>query len=246
MVEVERPCHALHVARLEQKYAGHGIVVQPVLQRGFIGAQERPESAASRSPQRKASRMVIHVHLRERVLSIQCGEGKQRVFWLAVNAVQRYLTDLGSYSHVFSAEMTPKAVVSESLEFICKTGRICDKLKDSDHVWVDVGDEKPISSVNSRAFGNKKILEGDECVACPRRPASSLSDQPAAPVPRPYSPIACRARLRKRSRGSERAHLCRSNLAPTFWPPCVHPYHYSTNSPPLSPSPLLTSGRPQP
>jgi len=148
------------VARLEQDYAGHGIVVQPVLQRGFIGVSERP--AAPPSDSGSAQRMVIHVHLREKVMPIQCGEGKQRVFWLAITTVQRYLTDMASYGNTFSAELTPKRILSESLECISSTGRIRDELKNGEHVWVDVGDDVAISRVRSRPFTSEKILDGDE------------------------------------------------------------------------------------
>ena len=54
--------------------------------------------------------MLLHVHLREKVLLIQVAEGKQCVFWLYVLAVQRYVVEPDSYSSPFSEELTPKCV----------------------------------------------------------------------------------------------------------------------------------------
>ena len=94
---MERPTSALNI---RQRYEGHGVAVPPPLDRGFPEAPARPLSAASKSeataadsaePRRKKKvpAFVIHVHLREKVVDINAGEGKQRVFWLAVIAVQR-------------------------------------------------------------------------------------------------------------------------------------------------------------
>jgi len=139
---VDQPSHKLTLARLEQDFHGHGLAVQPALQRGFRSAAQRPPAEAAASEVAAARRhptMVVHVHLREKVMEVQCGEGSQRVFWLAVTATQRYLVDAASYSREYSAELTPKGVISAAFEYIAKTGRICDELSHGEHVWIDVG-----------------------------------------------------------------------------------------------------------
>jgi len=85
-------------------------------------------------------------------MPISVGEGKQCIYWLAVNAVQRYVMDENSYTRTFSEELTPKAVLDTQLLQIDNKARIKDELQDGAHVWVDVGDGVPISEVNSRPF----------------------------------------------------------------------------------------------
>jgi len=154
----ERPSSALQI---RQRYEGHGIAVPPPLDRGFPDAPTRPPSAAAQRGEaasegerrkKKVPAFVIHVHLREKVVDINAGEGKQRIFWLAVTAVQRYLADPDSYSRAFSEELTPKGVLSANLEWIDNRALIKDELANDDHVWVDVGDGMPISDVQSRPF----------------------------------------------------------------------------------------------
>jgi len=41
---------------------------------------------------------------------------RRQVFWLAVNAVQRYVLDHKSYTHAFSDELTPRGVLAEDLQ----------------------------------------------------------------------------------------------------------------------------------
>lgn len=50
----------------------------------------------------------IHVHLREKTVEINAGTGGQRVFWLGVTGVQRYLVEPDSYTRPYSEELTPK------------------------------------------------------------------------------------------------------------------------------------------
>ena len=93
---------------------------------------------------------VIHVHLREKILSVNVGEGSQCIYWLGITAVQRYLRQPDSYSSPFSQELTPKHIISEEGERLDNNARVRDELKPDDHTWVDVGDGVPLSDVKSR------------------------------------------------------------------------------------------------
>ena len=95
--------------------------------------------------------ITVSSALTSQVIPISAGEGNQCVFWLAINAVQRYLLDHNSYSRRFSEELTPKGVLTSDLEWLDNHSTIRNELADGDHVWVDVGDGIPISEVQSRA-----------------------------------------------------------------------------------------------
>lgn len=159
------------LARLAQSYEGHGFVVPP--QGDFPGPPRSSVDPAAASEAEGGGRsldetlgephgrITVHAHLRERVIPIYTGSGRQQVFWLATVATQRYLSDLGSYSKPFSRELTPRAVLrlppgdtapgpSEAREYISNQSRIADELCDGAHVWIEVGDGKPNSGVGSR------------------------------------------------------------------------------------------------
>eukprot|EP00965_Chrysotila_dentata_P012246 402305-Pleurochrysis_carterae.AAC.1 len=147
-------------AVIKQSYEGHGVAIPPPLDQGFPATSLRPKTEVKKdasSSRRKRSQqrpkvLLIHVHLRDKVMPISVGEGKQCIYWLAVNAVQRYVMDENSYTRTFSEELTPKAVLDTQLLQIDNKARIKDELQDGAHVWVDVGDGVPISEVNSRPF----------------------------------------------------------------------------------------------
>jgi len=120
-----------------------------------MSAAKSPDGrGSSRSSRKKQPAYVVHVHLREKVIDVNAGAGNQQVFWLAVNAVQRYVLDHKSYTHAFSDELTPRGVLSEDLQWLPNNGTIRDELSSGDHVWIDVGDGVPISDVRSRPFGS--------------------------------------------------------------------------------------------
>ena len=165
-----RPASA---SRIKQHYEGHGVVIPPPLHRGFPTATARPPSAPAEPEQRTRARqqtkrpqLVVHVHLREKVIDINIGYGSQRVYWLALTACQRYLQvpsvptrpppqrsfgslvmscavclqDFDTYQHEFGGELTPKGVVTAECELLDNRACIRDELHAGDHVWVDVGD----------------------------------------------------------------------------------------------------------
>ena len=95
--EQERPSSS---HRIRQTYTGHGVAVPPPLDLGFAEGVPRPPSAPAGPPPpdeaaasalaaavapsgRKSKkkpppkRLLLHVHLREKVLPIQVAEGKQ-------------------------------------------------------------------------------------------------------------------------------------------------------------------------
>ena len=172
----------ISAAGIRQEFEGHGVAVPPTLVRGYMDGPTRPASAApasrgeqegagaaapataarSRRSRKPARRLLIHVHLREKVLPISAGEGKQCVFWLGIQGVQRYVTDPDSYTRPYSEELTPRGVLAEDGSWIDTTARIADELQDGDHVWVDVGDGKPLSEVLSRTFAAPKYQPAQE------------------------------------------------------------------------------------
>jgi len=120
----------------------------------------RPQSAAvgqgiatmeaKNRRRKKGSAFILHVHVRDKIMSINVGEGNQVVYWLGVTAVQRYVRLPDSYSAPFSQELTPKAVISETGEPLDNNSRVKDEFTSGMHAWVDVGDGIALSVINSR------------------------------------------------------------------------------------------------
>ena len=104
---------------------------------------------------------TIHAHVREKIITINAGAGNQCIYWLGASAVNRFLSQPFSYTSNFSQELTAKAVISEEGEHLERSARICTELSDGEHVWIDVGDGKPLSHVRSRTFPDRRILEPD-------------------------------------------------------------------------------------
>lgn len=76
--------------------------------------------------------MRIFVHIREKTVALQCGEGQQNVLWLGNAAMVFY------YDVVSERRGTPIAVRKESGATCDPNARVCDVLKDDQHVFVEV------------------------------------------------------------------------------------------------------------
>lgn len=168
-----RPTSA--VARLNQEYEGHGLLAQSPCDRGYHLNSTRPASSVGEKNAYGAEAqgkgkigeqtcIRIHVHVREKVMTINAGAGTQCVYWLGATAVHRYLSQPHAYTTNFSHEMTAKAILAEDGAQLVSEARVADELDDGDHVWVHVGDGSPISQVQSRSFPDRGLFEpgGDE------------------------------------------------------------------------------------
>lgn len=76
--------------------------------------------------------MRIFVHVRERTIALQCGDGEQSVIWLA-NAAMVFYNDA-----VKTRRGTPIAVRKESGTVCDPNARVCDVFKDEQHVFAEV------------------------------------------------------------------------------------------------------------
>ena len=168
-----RPSSA--VPRINQEYEGHGLVAQSPCDRGYRLNSSRPASAVGekkpngaevkgKGKMEERTCIRIHVHVREKVMTINAGAGTQCVYWLGATAVHRYLSQPHAYTTNFSHEMTAKAVLAEDGAQLVSTARVADELEDGDHVWIHVGDGSVISRVQSRSFPDRGLFEppGDE------------------------------------------------------------------------------------
>ena len=152
-----------------QDFEGHGCIIPQPLERGFVPSAprlpSRPTTAASESGEassqqgspskrsgrrKKAAAFIVHVHLRDKILSVNVGEGAQCIYWLGLTAVQRYVRQPDSYSSPFSQELTPKRVISDEGQPLDNNARVRDEFNPEDHCWIDVGDGVPLSTVKSR------------------------------------------------------------------------------------------------
>ncbi|KNC49562.1 uncharacterized protein AMSG_05598 [Thecamonas trahens ATCC 50062] len=91
--------------------------------------------------------MRINVHVREKTIAVQCGDGIQAVIWLARVGVCRfdasYGEELGQPVGVRledGVRLDPAAIVAETLE-------------DDGHVWVVLADDVQPSGAPSPATG---------------------------------------------------------------------------------------------
>ena len=138
-----RPASA--APKIIQDFEGHGAVVPQPLDRGFVAMASRPPSrppsrpqsasaigappAAEPEPRRRrknAKAFLVHAHVRDKILSINVGEGNQVIYWLGVTAVQRYVRMPDSYSSHFSQELTAKAVISEEGDPLDNNARVAE------------------------------------------------------------------------------------------------------------------------
>lgn len=74
--------------------------------------------------------MRIEVYIRDKVVSISCGVGAQKIRWLAEAATLRY----DSNGMLSTGE--PKTVKLEDGNVLNMNDRICDRLVDNSRVWV--------------------------------------------------------------------------------------------------------------
>lgn len=179
MVRVPAPVRpATAGPRINQEFEGHGLLAPAPCDRGFRRDIERPASSVGERTRAAAAALeaeggrsrkgkkgsgvptvTIFAHVREKTISVPCGVGAQKVYWLGATAVHRYLTQPHSYSAAFSRELTPKAVIAEDGAQLPRAAHVCDELNDGDHVWIDVGDGTPISRVMSRSFPDRMLFE---------------------------------------------------------------------------------------
>ena len=71
----------------------------------------------------------IHVHVREKVMTINAGAGTQCVYWLGATAVHRYLSQPHAYTTNFSHEMTAKAILAEDGAQLVSEARVADTIQ---------------------------------------------------------------------------------------------------------------------
>ena len=74
--------------------------------------------------------MRIEVYIRDKVISISCGVGAQKIKWLADAASLRY----DNNSMLSTGE--PKSVKIEDGSLLNMNDRICDRLVDNSRIWL--------------------------------------------------------------------------------------------------------------
>ena len=81
--------------RLRQDFEGHGVEAPQPFNRGFVRLPPRPTTAATERPSSAADdgkrgrrrrdpkpAFMVHVHVRDKVLSVNVGDGGQAMYWL--------------------------------------------------------------------------------------------------------------------------------------------------------------------
>ena len=76
------------------------------------------------------SSMRVHLHLRDKTIAVECGDGQQCVRWLASVAVARYDDQFGK------SLGTPTAVQKEGGVTCDMNERVCDVLENNQHVFI--------------------------------------------------------------------------------------------------------------
>lgn len=87
--------------------------------------------------------MRVRVHVREQVLTVECGEGQQRIKWLAMTSLHRYETDIGgvqSHKHVATGLSTADGQTLPSNKIINRV------LEDMSDVYVRVQEDDKIAA----------------------------------------------------------------------------------------------------
>eukprot|EP01112_Ceratiomyxa_fruticulosa_P008158 TRINITY_DN2109_c0_g2_i7.p1 TRINITY_DN2109_c0_g2~~TRINITY_DN2109_c0_g2_i7.p1 ORF type:complete len:105 (+),score=18.68 TRINITY_DN2109_c0_g2_i7:262-576(+) len=80
--------------------------------------------------------MKIHVHVREKVIAVECGTGVQPIKWLGSVGIARYDSSQG----ITLGSATDIRIEDQALDM---NGMINQTLQDGDHVWVVLkGDEQ--------------------------------------------------------------------------------------------------------
>ena len=112
MVRVPAPVRPATAApRINQEFEGHGLLAPAPCDRGFRRDIERPASSVGERTRAAAAALeaeggrsrkgkkgsgvptvTIFAHVREKTISVPCGVGAQKVYWLGATAVHRYLT----------------------------------------------------------------------------------------------------------------------------------------------------------
>ncbi|ELR11323.1 uncharacterized protein ACA1_190090 [Acanthamoeba castellanii str. Neff] len=80
--------------------------------------------------------MKVIVHVREKVVQVQCGPGTQRLKWLGHVGIARYDNNNGMELG------TPKAIKGEDGSVLDMNGIVRDVLKEDAHVWVLIRDDE--------------------------------------------------------------------------------------------------------
>mmetsp|Transcript_10324 Transcript_10324/g.15095 ORF Transcript_10324/g.15095 Transcript_10324/m.15095 type:complete len:90 (-) Transcript_10324:41-310(-) len=88
--------------------------------------------------------MKINVHVKEKSFGIQCGEGVQRILWLAHAAMARYDSNFGLELGV------PKGLQTDEGNMLDDHAIISSTLEDDQHVWVLLKDDEPTSRLPTK------------------------------------------------------------------------------------------------
>ena len=78
--------------------------------------------------------MRVYLHVRDKVISVECGEGTQKIAWLANVGLARYDSSFGR------SLGAPKGVQKEGGVLCDPISRIVDTLEKNQHVFVLLSD----------------------------------------------------------------------------------------------------------
>jgi hypothetical protein len=80
--------------------------------------------------------MRIHLHVREKTIVVECGDGTQRVRWLASVGVARYDDNFGQSLGAARGLQKEGGVCCDP------EARVCDVLENNQHAFVILGDSE--------------------------------------------------------------------------------------------------------
>lgn len=78
--------------------------------------------------------MRVHLHVRDKVIAVECGDGSQQVRWLGHVGVARYDDQFGKSLGAAKGVQKEGGVICEP------TDRICDALEHDQHCFVILND----------------------------------------------------------------------------------------------------------
>lgn len=93
--------------------------------------------------------MKIFVHIKEKLMKVNCGEGAQNVSWLGDVAIFRYSDDNG-----LSTGMCLGLRVENGIQIPLKAS-INDVLQDEQHVWVILEDDMEAIELEKKKGGKR-------------------------------------------------------------------------------------------